>query len=85
MIASFYYILIQNPQWNKFIYIYLVSLQKKKTTQVNAKYEGKKTRKKTVIKQLKTKMKLYFALCFTVTDCIHTYHTVRPDTQFKVG
>ena len=55
MIASFYYILIQNPEWNKFIYIYLVSLQKKKTTQVNAKYEGKKTRKKTIIKQLKTK------------------------------
>ena len=83
MIASFYYISTQNPEWNKFIYIYLASLQKKKTTQVNTKYEGKKTRKKTVIKSIKTKMKLYFALCFTVTDRIH--HTARPDTHYKVG
>ena len=68
------------------IYLHIFSIfVEKKTNQVNAKYEGKKTRKKTVIKSIKTKMKLYFTLCFTVTDRIHTYHTARPDTHYKVG
>ena len=65
------------------IYLHIFSIfAEKKTTQVDTKHEDKKTRKETVINQTN---KLYFALCFTVTDRIHTYHTARPDTQYKVG
>ena len=66
------------------IYLHIFSIfAEKKTTQVNAKQEGKKTRKETVINQ--SNRKLYFALCFTVTNHIHIYHTARLDTQYKVG
>ena len=66
------------------IYVHIFSIfVEKKTTEVNAKHEGNKTRKETVINQ--SNRKLSFALCFTVTDCIHIYHTDRPDTQYKVG
>ena len=65
------------------IYLHIFSIfVEKKTTQANAKHEGKKTRKETVINQLNRK--LYFTLCFTVTNRIYIYLTAKPDTQYKV-
>ena len=84
MIASFYYIPTQNLEWNKFIYIYLVSLQKKKTRKpksINSKPENE-DKKENRNQSIKTKMKL---LCHIVTDHIHNYHSARLDTEFKVG
>ena len=79
MMASFYYITTQNLEWTKFIYVYLVYLQKRN--------QGKNQYMKTKKKNIKPKLlnKLYFALCIIVTNLIHIYQTARLDTPYNVG